>query len=95
VCGHYLTDHLATLEKHANPYAREGSRAVINSVALEKDVGQPMNRHQLIQAVIDLVVAIVAGYIVAMVPITGAGKQISNLLPLGKPMIVQTEAYPP
>lgn len=87
-------DHLAAHEKDANPYAREGVRAVINSVALEKEVGRPMNRHQLIQAVIDLIVAIVASYIVAMVPITGAGKQISNLLPPGKPMIVQAEADP-
>jgi hypothetical protein len=79
-------------ENHANPLCRGQCRDVINTVALEQEVGQSMNKKQLIQAAIDLTVAILAGYIVMLAPVTGTASQPPARELPGKMLMVQIEA---
>ena len=79
-------------ENHANPLCRGQCRDVINTVALEQEVGQSMNKKQLIQAAIDLTVAVLAGYIVMLAPVSRTAPQPPARELMGKMLMVQIEA---
>ncbi|MFI3048697.1 MULTISPECIES: hypothetical protein [Pseudomonas syringae group] len=52
-----------------------------------------MNKKRLIQAAIDLTVAVLAGYIVILVPVTGPTSQPPATQLPGKLLMVQIEAF--